>query len=469
MPVTQRRFPYPYKAMLAICSDIDSAYPWQFKRVHRFLNTLTPAVPHYGDGVGLDIGDSFFFKNMSNKGISVYDACYRYQNENAWEYEFNNEAASVMDPSNARDPITGRLRFEAGPKFIEKYIRAGWIDVLHGGDGKSGQQHAFIRDATDWRRVDGQHYMEWLAERGLKIDTFTNHSAVTSDFGVPTQASTVERPRSMGDLPSSPAYWADYARHSGIKFCWSYIPTESAAWRRTFGQDNMLVPVSFRDGGKFWHFSRYNSKKPYADTVNSILNRRNLDFLINGNKFEVAYTHFGYLSPRGKRGGWRANLSRMIDLPGRIHRRISPAAKKRWLSCANSTKPHTMLSASSIRSFRLLKTYQDQGSILVAKTSRLMRYNLALDHLVFTEGQADGRTIIDITAIKDPQFGDFTPTLNDLKGVTFYVSDSSKAEIRIHDTLVHENEIQRNPADETGQQSIGIKWFQPDFTDYTIS
>jgi hypothetical protein len=468
MPVTQRRFPYPYKALLAVCSDIDSMHPWQFVRVHKFLNTLTRAIPHYGNGVGLDVGDSFYFKNMSNKGLSVYDACYRYKNEDLWADEFVGEVARVLDPAHARDPVTGRLVFEDGPKFIEKYIRAGWIDVVHGGDGNWGE-HAFMRGATDWCRRDGQHYMEWLAERGLKIDTFTNHSEVTSDFGVPSQASTAEKPRSMGDLPSSPAYWADCARQSGIKFYSSYLPTESAAWRSTFGQDTVLVPVTFRDGGKFWHFSRYSSGKPYADTVSSILNAANLDSLIIGNKFEVAYTHFGYLSPRGKRGGWRAYLSSMVNLPGRIHRRISPAAKNRWLARARPLGTHSRLGASSIRSFRLLKGYQDEGEILVAKTSRLLRYNLALDHLVFSEAQIDGRTIIDITVIQDPQFGDFTPTLNDLKGVTFYVSDSSKAEIRIHDTLVHENEIQRNPADETGQQSIGIKWFQPDFTDYTIS
>jgi hypothetical protein len=466
MAVTQRRFPYPYKALLAISADVDSTYPWQFTRIHKFLNTLTPAISDYGDGVGLDIGNSFFFKNISNKGLSVYDACYRYKNEDAWADEFAGDQARVMDPQNARDPVTGRLIFENGPRFIEKYIRCGWIDVLHGGDGNWGEV-ALTRGATDWCRIDGEHYAIWVAERGLKIDTFSNHSEVTSDFGVPSQPSTAEKPRSLGDLPSSSAYWADYARRSGIKFYWSYIPTESAAYRRTIGQDTMLVPATFRDGAKFWHFSRYTSGKPYADTVDSILNRSNLDSLVSGNKFEIAYTHFGYRS-RPANHRWLASLKRMIDLPGRIHRRISPAARNRWLARVNAVDTHTKLSASSTRSFRQLKVYQDEGKILVAKTSRLLRYNLALDHLAFTEAQVNGRTIVDITAIKDTQFGDFRPTMKDLRGVTFYVADSSKAEIRLCSTSVPEREIQRNPADEAGKQSISIKWFQPDYTDYTI-
>jgi hypothetical protein len=429
MPVKKRRFPYPYRALLAICSDVDATSPWEFIRIHRFLNTLTPALPYYGNGVGLDIGDSFFFKNISNNGLSVYDACYRYQNEDAWMDESGGRAACKSDPKKARDPVTGRLVFEGGAKFIEKYIRCGWIDVLHGGDGNWAEFAAKHR-ATDWRRADGQHYAEWIAQRGLKIDTFTNHSAVSSDFGVPDKPSTRRKPRSIGDVPNSTAYWADCARQAGIKFCWSYIPNESAAYRRTFGMDTLLVPATFRDGSKFWHFSRYTGGKPYADTLNSILNAQNLDSLVRGNKFEVAYTHFGY-----------------------------------WSDNRNRVDPE--LSMASIDAFRLLKIYQDRGKILVANTSRLLRYNLAFAHAAFTVSDFNGDTVINITRIKDSQFGDFAPNLHDVRGLTFYVSDSSKAEIQICDKRIPQEEIQRNPADESGRQSVGISWFHPDYTDYT--
>lgn len=465
MRVIQRRFPYPYKALLAISSDVDAMSPWEFTRIHRFLNTRTPRILYYGDGVGLDIGDSFFFKNMSNNGLSVYDACHRYKNEEAWADESNwtssrittstvlnfllnssipsllSEAISsfmkdsgegkarTRDPKNARDAITGRLVFEGGPNFIEQYIRCGWIDVLHGGDG-NWAEFAFKRRATDWCRKDGQHYMEWMARRGLQIDTFTNHSAVSSDFGVPDQASTPKKPRSIGDLPDSPAYWADYAQQAGIKFYWSYIPSESAAYSKSFGQDTMLVPVTFRDGSKVWHFSRYSGGGHYADKIDTDLNAKNLDSLVEKNQFEIAYTHFGY-----------------------------------WSDNSNRVNPE--LSPSSIDAFRLLKAYQDEGKIMVAKTSRLLRYNLAFEHLDFTSTQLNEGTTIDITAIKDTQFGDFTPTIRDLRGITFYVPDPCRAEIRMGGARVQDTEIQRNPADETGKQSIGIKWFQPDYTDYT--
>jgi hypothetical protein len=429
MQARQRRFPYPYKAMLAISSDVDATSPWEFMRIHRFLNTRAPSIAHYGDGVGLDIGDSFFFKNISNNGLSVYDACYRYKNEDAWADEFAGDEARIMNPENARDPMTGRLVFESGPGFIEKYIRCGWIDVLHGGDG-NWAEFAFKRRATDWSRTDGQHYLEWTVRRRLEIDTFTNHSAVSSDFGVPDRASTRRKPRSRGDVPDSTAYWADCARQAGIKFYWSYIPNESAAYRRTFGTNSILVPATFRDGSKVWHFSRYSSGKHYADTIDVILNSKNLDALVRERGFEVAYTHFGYWS----------------DNTNRVNPELSPA---------------------SIDAFRILKSYQDAGKILVAKTSRLLRYNLALERLDHRATELNGEVTINITTINDPQFGRFTPDIRDLRGLTFYVPDACRARICIHGVRVPDSEIQRNPADDTGEQSIGIKWFETDYTDYT--
>ena len=38
--VRLRRFPWPYRAMLAICSDIDHTRIDTFRSTHRFLNTI---------------------------------------------------------------------------------------------------------------------------------------------------------------------------------------------------------------------------------------------------------------------------------------------------------------------------------------------------------------------------------------------------------------------------------------------
>lgn len=51
-PVTLRKFPYPYRAALAICSDIDGCTSKVFLEVHRYLNL----------DFGLPVADSFWGK-----------------------------------------------------------------------------------------------------------------------------------------------------------------------------------------------------------------------------------------------------------------------------------------------------------------------------------------------------------------------------------------------------------------------
>ena len=58
-----RKFPYPYKAALAICSDIDETESIEeFLEMQEFLNTKRRT--RYGTGLGLEIGNSFWFYNQ---------------------------------------------------------------------------------------------------------------------------------------------------------------------------------------------------------------------------------------------------------------------------------------------------------------------------------------------------------------------------------------------------------------------
>ena len=103
-PVIRRRFPYPYKALLAISADVDSTSPWKFIRIHRFLNTLTPAIRYYGDGVGLDISDRFFFKTFRTMGSACTTLV-------------TGTKMKIRGPMNSAAPLSGigtRKMLEAG-------------------------------------------------------------------------------------------------------------------------------------------------------------------------------------------------------------------------------------------------------------------------------------------------------------------------------------------------------------------
>ena len=58
--VRLRRFPYPYRAMLAICSDLDETPDRHvYWETMKFLNTTEETT--MGSGVGLEVGNSIYF------------------------------------------------------------------------------------------------------------------------------------------------------------------------------------------------------------------------------------------------------------------------------------------------------------------------------------------------------------------------------------------------------------------------
>ena len=70
--VTLRAFPYPYKAALAVCSDLDETPTLDdYVEMSRFLNTYDST--RLGHGVGLEIGNSIYF-DMPRDQFSYWNA-----------------------------------------------------------------------------------------------------------------------------------------------------------------------------------------------------------------------------------------------------------------------------------------------------------------------------------------------------------------------------------------------------------
>ena len=113
----------------------------------------------------------------------------------------------------------------------------------------------------------------------------------------------------------------------------------------------------------------------------------------------------------------------------------------------------------------MLKDYETNGKILVAKTSKLLNYANVHKNILYDKVTENGKTYINISSISDPIFAKYVPTLNDIRGITFYCDDR-KYYIILNKNEIDLNEIQVNPKDETGRASISIKWFKPDYTDY---
>ncbi len=215
---TLRKFPYPYKAMLAICSDSDCITQEYFEKMHRFLNTTSET--EYGTGLGLDISDSFF----------VYNATDLYINGNFMTY------CEGTDPDRIKDG-----------DIIKKYYQCGWIDSIHTfGDFSRRGETLFSRNLalSAWNLLERE---------GIAPIVWIDHGTNTNvqNFGAynPKNASSYQ----MGDNPKSPYYHTDITLNHSIKYIWHSRHSDQ------FGRDFPLEEKILRDGKKVWAFSRYTS------------------------------------------------------------------------------------------------------------------------------------------------------------------------------------------------------------------
>jgi hypothetical protein len=397
-----RKFPYPYRGMLAIASDIDDTTPEEFAEYHRFLNTKeeTP----YGPGVGLDVGDSMWMY-MSNDRPNITD-------------KDGHGLERVMTYFEGTNPNKKHFAEQ-----IKHYFQVGWIDSMHTFGDFSRKN---VNDVTFKRELAVKAWEE-MKKEGILPTVWINHGneANVDSFGAydPRKFSRYQ----AGDNPKSPAYHTDLTIQNGVHFVWNSIGEAK------FGQDSPIFPISLRDGQKIWGFHRYtnevvNGKNDWTWVPREIhrqITKERLDALAEKGQYAIVGQHFG---------GY--NIGFPFDEKG-------------------------------IKALRMLESYQDQGKILVARTSRLLNYAVAFQFVQTAVAKHDGETWINITGIHDPLFGPQPLTVDAVRGLTFYVDKPERTRLLLDLKPIDPKEYQINPPDHTGRASIGIKWFPRDVRDHT--
>ena len=404
--VALRRFPYPYRAALAIASDIDETKDVdEFLAIQRFLNTTQET--SMGRGLGLEIDNSFYF----------------YDDENEFSY-FNHD--------------------ERTQRVIVELIQAGYIDCLHTYGDSTGSRDDVLRALDELNRND------------CRLDVWVNHYGSRNNF---CRKFEYFFGPCEGDDTRSDIYHADVTLSYGIRFAWvgAYTRkvgqspggtcrlTSAADWRHPivsslnmlkeerkhilgrwederfvlYSQNALTQPLTLGDGGRVHEFIRY-CNHPVSVAVGGtsrglayLISNRVLRHLKRSQGTLIAYAHLGKNSD--------------CDQPVAVETQ----AALRALECE----------------------YRD-GAIYVTTTSRLLNYHRAWQYLDWT-WQSDGRqTRIHIHRIADPLFPQHEPTAADLGGLTFYVPRADTTEI-FAGALRIQN-LRRNPADDTGSQSVSI-------------
>lgn len=421
-----RKFPYPYKAMIALTSDIDGTSPKEFERIHRFLNTKEET--EVGRGLGLDVGDSFWM---------VVDT--------DWPGDIDVDGYGTMDQMSYWRGTDVNKPYQAAA--IAKYIRCGWIDSVHSwGDYNKNDPSA--PNALTFRRSVAEAAVKELNKQDLHVEVWIDHGNAANVHCFAGSDSLMHKYQ-KGDDPSSPFYHTDLTIPYGIRFGWA---ATRSAWEFDVGNDTLLHPLKLRDGQKIWNFDRYSSAgRNWRGKSKFIWNPYRLHRQLNEDNFH-----------RWKTNGWYSCVAQHFGGPNELYAPFPEEA---------------------VEALRALAAEQETGEILVARTSRLLRYNLAEQFVDFTvtekatekmgtenaggNSPTDVKYGIDIRRIADPHLGAFVPRMEDVRGMTFYVDEPDVYDITIAGKPIPAGELQRNPEDHTGRKSIGIRWFTPDWRDYT--
>lgn len=402
--VTLRNFPYPYVAMLAVCSDADHQTKRKFELVHRFLNTH--AATPMGPGLGLDISDSFYMYNGS-------------------------DLRTVTD--YGRVPLSQQLTYfrntsdeRYGADLIDKYIHAGWMDSLH----TFGDFSMKSQGQTVFHRSLARFALNSLKQQKDYVSIWIDHGnrSNVDNFGAFGKHPFYNY--QQGANPQSPFYHTDLTIAYGIHYLWPDVNSH------VFVRKTVLYPIQLPDGQKIWGFWRY------TNTVNPVTNKIQWLWSSNDIPKELSSQHLNDLC-----------------------KREGIAVVAQHLSSSDEWMP---FDENSRQAFVRLADYQNRGKILVARTSRLLNYDLARNHTQYHTTEQNGWQVIQIDRLNDPVFNSHIPTLNEVRGLTFYVPDPAHTQITIAGRPVPESYITRNPTDAHGK-SIGIRWFKQDVTDYTLT
>jgi len=363
--VSLRKFPYPYRAMLAICNDIDESSSGYFLEIHNYLN---------GE-LGLEIGDSF------------------------WLYD-EDERFSYFKGTTSEETEAAEI--------IRRFYNAGIIDCLHS-FGNFSFKGGFHRDLAE-------RAIRALEGAGIKVDVWVNHGSSLNTQNITS---------GFGDLPGTKEYHTDISMPYGIKFIWDGELTSFVGQERPFKlseiyftdevrrtpflliknllkvitkmilygkillhENNQLsVPKKLRDGRIIYSFKRYGFwDKATIDDLPMLVSSNTLEKLIKNEGFMILYIHLG---------------KRKTKAP------ISEEVKASW---------------------KRLKDFYEEGKNLVTTTSRMLKYSLCLKHLEYTVSSSGKETNIYIMRSKDPlRFSPLSP--GELQGITFYVNDPEKVKI----------------------------------------
>lgn len=204
--VTLRKFPYPYRAAVAISSDAEFMTWEALLAVSRILNGP--------GGLGLPVAHSMFF-------FTTHALCH-----SSFSY-----FEGTSNRPNAYAPM------------LREMIAAGHIDTIHAyGDF----------DAGGFTRPMAEQVLKECTQHHLTFEVFTNHGSYDNSQNIGHPG--LPHDHWHGDDPANPSYHLDLTRTIGVRYVW---PDAAAAVNTPYENTPLLYRTITRDGKPMFFFKRY--------------------------------------------------------------------------------------------------------------------------------------------------------------------------------------------------------------------
>ncbi|MFT6925938.1 MAG: hypothetical protein ACJAZP_001532 [Psychromonas sp.] len=402
MNVSLRKYPYPYSAMLAICSDLDETPNKEiYFETARYLNTTEETL--LGKGVGLEVGNTIYFDMPAHN--------FSYTNTD-----------------------------DDGRRKIQKLIQSGHIDCLHSfGD--------FVANRDRLEEC-------WLAVRqgARKIEVWIDHAQAPTNLDNDIM-------KGQGAEMGKPAYHTDLTVQSGaLPFIWKGRVTSCVAQnsKRSYASifnlkqikaSSKTILLEFIKG---W-FARLGNKKYAMHKANKVLRKTTL---IDG----TPVLEFMRCNP-----SW-GGVS-MFDTARGIHNVLTTSVLNALVKRQGCSIFYSHLGKvfskeepfqdKTRQTFELLASYQNRGDILTATTRRLLGYLRSIEELSFSAEEINNQVHIHVTTMA---------SANDLQGLTWYVPANKESVLWINNKK-YMDLITHGP-DECGIHSVSIPWLELQFPSF---
>lgn len=400
-----RSFPFPYRSMFAICSDLDETPDRRvFREIMRFLNTTETTA--MGPGVSLEVGNTIYFD---------------------------------MPP----DQFAYWTTDDTGREMVRALIRSGHIDCLHSyGDLATTRKHV-------GRALDE------MTRHDCSLDVWIDHAVAASNFGADIM-------RGYGDVEGSEVYHADLTCDFGIKFVWRgrvtsvigqsvprdlggiFRPRHPVKSAITIGKEHVKGMLGRHGNDKYamhgpndiMRSTRLRDGRPVVEFL------RSNPFWGGPQHAATAYELPGVITP---------------DVLARLVAREGFCVFYTHLGKVRSD--NVPFGPETCASLRCLAEFQREGRILITTTRRLLGYAHAMNQISVTGNQDGGDFRIEISTPDAANAMNPKSLTAETNGLTFYVPDPHRTRITINGTEVPS--IKRNEADDTGQCSVSIPWHAP--------